>query len=1167
MAFTIVNESNKYNRKFKLSQQVVEFKLNPLNNTVKNPEQWLKDGVREIFDHAVKSLSPGDKVGMTFTAADFTTDFHIPFKQVEKLRFEDLWRLLQQLYQSKKEAIEGDTFTIITTSFTPFRGRGRSTEESLTFGEDCKKKKGVVCIKNTDNLCLPRALVVAIAYILNVPYLTQIRRNVGKRQDQEAQKLIADAGVTIPPEGAGVEELQQFQHYLTNYQIIVYNYGTKGRDILYQGPESLKRLNLLHHDGHYNVITSLTSAFCCRYYCCVCCVPFDHKEGHRCVAQCPGCRCIPPCPVAPKEILCQNCNRQFRGQPCFDKHMIQGKNGQNQCAMVRKCKDCLHYVKGKREHYCGEFFCRTCYKYQPKGHLCFIQKDEKEPKLEDVLFIFYDLETRQDDQNARGEDVHIPVLCVYQQRCNECFNSESDELPVCSKCGVRRQILKGGNIVEGFFAHIWEMRKKFKSVVVLAHNGQAYDHHFILRHILENTDLKPKIIKRGTKLLMVNVGRRIKLIDSINYFPMKLAALPKAFGLTELKKGYFPHLFNTLKNANYIGPLPDAKYYTPNTMKTSDRDRFLQWHASQQNTTFDLQQEMTDYCISDVEILTQTCVKFHNMMIEAGNVSPFTEAITIPGACNKLFRRQFLKPNTMGVIPKNGYRATDVQSKIATQWLIYEETARGIDIQHSVKQRETKIDGIKVDGYCPETLQIFEFQGCYFHGCPKCYSNVARDDTLHEDSTDCFNARYERTVQKVARLRQKGYEVIEMWEHEFQDVLKKDPVLQLKLENHPLLVYAPLEPRDAFYGGRTGNTRSFYQCKPGEKIKYVDVCSLYPWVCKHGRFPIGHPTAILVGEEQCQNQDLAKINGLIKCKILPPTDLYHPVLPMKMNDKLMFILCRTCGQTLNKDQCTHSDDERALTGTWVTEEINKALSVGYKVLKTYEIWAYDITQFDKANNTEGLFTAMMNKFIKIKQQASGWPSECETEEQKQAYIDQFLDQEDIQLQYADIAKNPGLRSLAKLILNSFWGKLAQKINQPQCSIVRNPADLYQLSSNPGKHLSHLTIINETVLLASWSYKDEAADTLDTVNVVTAAYVTAQARLKLYSYLEKLGDRALYYDTGTHIALKLALVLIIRPSFYQVNMYLSISLCFRFRHLHLARRRRRHSNRLFLRPND
>jgi len=37
---------------------------------------------------------------------------------------------------------------------------------------------------------------------------------------------------------------------------------------------------------------------------------------------------------------------------------------------------------------------------------------------------------------------------------------------------------------------------------------------------------------------------------------MFLAKLPKAFGLTELKKGYFPHLFNKTENRDYVGPLP-----------------------------------------------------------------------------------------------------------------------------------------------------------------------------------------------------------------------------------------------------------------------------------------------------------------------------------------------------------------------------------------------------------------------------------------------------------------------------------------------------------------------------------------------------------------------------------------------------------------------------------
>ena len=42
------------------------------------------------------------------------------------------------------------------------------------------------------------------------------------------------------------------------------------------------------------------------------------------------------------------------------------------------------------------------------------------------------------------------------------------------------------------------------------------------------------------------------------------------------------------------------------------------------------------------------------------------------------------------------------------------------------------------------------------------------------------------------------------------------------------------------------------------------------------------------------------------------------------------------------------------------------------------------------------------------------------------------------------------------------------------------------------------------------------ETSPVTNDVVAAYTTAQARLKLYSYLEHLGERALYYDTDSII---------------------------------------------------
>ena len=69
-----------------------------------------------------------------------------------------------------------------------------------------------------------------------------------------------------------------------------------------------------------------------------------------------------------------------------------------------------------------------------------------------------------------------------------------------------------------------------------------------------------------------------------------------------------------------------------------------------------------------------------------------------------------------------------------------------------------------------------------------------------------------------------------------------------------------------------------------------------------------------------------------------------------------------------------------------------------------------------------LFKSYIDLFLKIKQESSGWPSDCVTEEQKTSYIRQYEEREGIQLDPANITKNPGRRQVAKLALNSFWGR-------------------------------------------------------------------------------------------------------------------------------------------------
>ena len=155
-----------------------------------------------------------------------------------------------------------------------------------------------------------------------------------------------------------------------------------------------------------------------------------------------------------------------------------------------------------------------------------------------------------------------------------------------------------------------------RSFTVLAHNLKGYDGYFILEYLLDQSIFPEAIIYSGSKIMYMSVGRGldIRLLDSLNFLPMKLAALPKAFGLQELKKGWFPHFFNTKENQQYVGPFPEVKYYGHDMMSSGERADFLAWHASQSHV-FDFREELKTYCVSDVTIMREACMRFRQLMI------------------------------------------------------------------------------------------------------------------------------------------------------------------------------------------------------------------------------------------------------------------------------------------------------------------------------------------------------------------------------------------------------------------------------------------------------------------------------------------------------------------------------------------------------------------------
>ena len=97
--------------------------------------------------------------------------------------------------------------------------------------------------------------------------------------------------------------------------------------------------------------------------------------------------------------------------------------------------------------------------------------------------------------------------------------------------------------------------------------------------------------------------------------------------------------------------------------------------------------------------------------------------------------------------------------QMAVQWLTWEAAKNGCTIRHQVNGREKRIGKLPVDGWCAKTRTAYQFHGCYFHGCPKCYD---------QNETNKLNGKTMATLladtKKHTTYLRRHVKVVEMWE-------------------------------------------------------------------------------------------------------------------------------------------------------------------------------------------------------------------------------------------------------------------------------------------------------------------------------------------------------------------------------------------------------------------
>ncbi|KAF1750693.1 hypothetical protein GCK72_017245 [Caenorhabditis remanei] len=1079
-----------------------------------------------------------------------TSIIGIPLREIRKVTTEEIVTNLSRISQSNKSPLELDipklvvTFTYVNPQtgtgkrkfdtgsileLTAFEKRQKLEEldkELFNDSEMNKTKQTRSNIMPNEVLddCLPHALYQAQMYYewkhcQSLENLRRYRDSIRKTYKrpgicthvyETVQKMKERAGMTKCSNFDRLD-IEQFQKtvFAGQYQITCFVKTSKVPYYVgpYLGPG--KQLVLYLSDGHYSGVRSVCALL--KTSC-----PLIHRLCGK--SNCPKTK-------KGEEIRCESCTVLFHSQECYDNHRKKGPNGgKSRCDYTKACKKCngIYYTnKNKDAHKCGEKWCYRCNCKRTKKHDCFMPKSIKNEKKLTRQRVYFDIESRADEKTGQQH----PVLFVALRCCPNCSTVIPKDVSItkkeiCEKCAPdgRLKIIecisqrnRDVNVAQELTK--WLFADHHRGRVVVAHNASGYDAQFILEQMISSNKATPKLILEGTKLIFME-HNGVRLLDSMKFLTMSLAAMGKAFEIDSVKED-FPVLFIKPDHYDYDADIPDEKWYDLNNKTSSVKKQILSFLESQKNVPqkFNFYNEIVKYCYNDVYILSKAMNIFETEFEQMTNVCLLEESTTAASAAAVVFRRNHLDP-TKPIVLDEKPSVSKTSSVVSQKYLAWFSQKEGVQVNMSTTYGEEKIGKYRVDGFVPPCEKypkglVIEFQGCYWHAHDCTY---AEESVISGESARDIRARDEARFEDLKQI----HPVKIVWECEVnQELLKDSEMAKFFEEYEPVGI---LHCEKSLVGGRTevyrlhaNNVRQF--------LRYLDVVSLYPTVMKHEAFPIGSP-------ENVQRKDMKSVmtkpddipfRGFLSCRVLPPKNLKLPILPMKLSGKLLFCLCKKCAVEMCNQECKHSDEERSFNGTFTTIELQKALSLGYIITNIYHGLKYSHWVQNDEKGEGGLFTSYINQMMEEKIYSSGWPSNVKTDEEKDAFCKAYLEKEHIHLtDRRRFKKNPGKRAVAKLMLNSLWGKFAQNVDRETTTIITDPCEFWNLVYDTSVVISIVRCVND-VLVVKHRKQQETLQSLKTSAMQLASYTTSYARLRLYRFMEMVGgENIIYTDTDSII---------------------------------------------------
>lgn len=572
--------------------------------------------------------------------------------------------------------------------------------------------------------------------------------------------------------------------------------------------------------------------------------------------------------------------------------------------------------------------------------------------------------------------------------------------------------------------------------ICVAHNGSGYDTRLVFEEAIKlNPEFKVVPTARGCKFMQIQVGQTV-FRDSMLHLKGSLANLARDFFGPEvgLRKGHFPHLFNSVEHYDYVGPIPSKSYFDlSSTIKNKEQlQEFHDWYDERSAYPWSFKEELIAYCQNDVLILAELMKAYHDILVDKFTMSPWFHA-TAPSYVHQLVIHNLSKELEIPDRNQEPDLYREIVSKLS--W----EQHWGVLTPNEYWFTRRALRGGRTE-------------------VRKVYHQVEDED-------------WDRGV----RIR-------------YQDIVSMYPYVQVA-HDYPIglptiEVYDPdyfpcMEHRNP----DTGNVVELEcDCSLDKRKRFIDrLCR----IVEMDRAPT---------VEEILKDD--SFFGIVCVSLTPPLDLFHPVL---------------VSWDESAGKCVASL-EPIEAGVFTTPELKKALEKGYKLDKLHRL--------DRYHKQPGLWNGLIKDLYIEKMANSQAPPDASTQEQLVRDYDTFFDMGDaVKESFPRWGNNPAKKQTFKILLNSGWGKHAQRAVMPQTKIIDADAvdEMLALFKNIEEktiELKDFACLGDKTFIKHTALGQKTNPNLHHGYLPAAVFVPAYGRLMLFEQLDRLGKRVLMHDTDS-----------------------------------------------------